>query len=579
MRYLEPDRRTLPPDVSVFFVDQPRGPSERAKVSRRSRRRPNLVGARWRIVLLASIGVALVLGAVARSAPHRALSFAATKSYRTDGEGDLAMADLNGDGRPDLVSLVDTLSVLLNRGDGRFAPRRHYATGGAASLAIRDLNGDGKSDLATANWNHTVSVLLNRGDGRFAPRRDYATGAGTGELAVADLNGDGKPDLVTANSDAGTISVLLNRGDGRFAPRSDYATGADLGYATLRVADLNGDAEPDLVSASKRGDTASVLLNQGDGTFGAKHDYSTSGPGLSSVTLADLNGDHKPDLATANFEAHTVSVLLNRGDGSFAPRRDYATGAGTGELAVADLNGDKKPDLVTPNNVNTVSVLLNRGDGRFAPRRHYATGAGPGSLTLADLNGDGKPDLTSVNAGPDTFSVLLNRGNGSFATRRDYPTGVFADDLEIADLNNDGKPDLITSYDYRSPDSNTISVLLNRGNGGFLPRADYRTGGSVLPIAIADLNGDRRPDLVTEDGDSVFVLINKPGLCNVQRVTGMVLAAAKRKLARVNCRVGKVISYSTRVRRGRVISQKPKFGAVRLKGAKVNLVISRGRKR
>jgi hypothetical protein len=192
MQHLEPNRRTL---LTRRVL---RGPAERPRVSRRSRRRPSIVGARWHIVLLACIGVALVLGAVARSAPVRALSFAATKSYKTDGEGDLAMADLNGDGRPDLVSLVGTVSVLLNRGDGRFAPRRHYATGGAASLAIGDLNGDRRPDLVTAYAN-TVSVFLNRGDGSFAPRSDYAAGAGPGSLSVAFLYLDGQPMHEPAN--------------------------------------------------------------------------------------------------------------------------------------------------------------------------------------------------------------------------------------------------------------------------------------------------------------------------------------------------------------------------------------------
>ena len=195
-------------------------------------------------------------------------------------------------------------------------------------------------------------------------------------------------------------------------------------------------------------------------------------------------------------------------------------------------------------------------------------------LGIADLNGDRKPDLATANATADTVSVLLNRGDGRFAPRRDYPTDVFPDTLEIADLNHDGKPDLTISY-YRD---NAVSVLLNRGNGGFLPRADYRTGGVDVPIAIADLNGDRRPDLVNAYGDSLFVLINKPGVCNVQRVTGMVLAAAKRELARVNCRVGKVISYSTRVRRGGVISQRPRFGAVLRGGGRSTSSSAAGRR-
>ena len=213
-------------------------------------------------------------------------------------------------------------------------------------------------------------------------------------------------------------------------------------------------------------------------------------------------------------------------------------------------------------------------------RRDYATGEGYGPLAIADLNGDHKPDLATAN-GITTVSVLLNRGNGRFAPRRHYPTGVYPDTLEIADLNHDGKPDLAMSFFRDSPDSRTVSVLLNRGNGSFQPRVDFRTGGSpVFPIAIADLNGDRRPDVLTSDGNTVSVLINKPGLCNVQPVTDMVLAAARRKLAGANCRVGKVRRvYSTGRAAGWVLSQKPRFGVVRRAGAKVDLVVSRGRKR
>ena len=76
------------------------------------------------------------------------------------------------------------------------------------------------------------------------------------------------------------------------------------------------------------------------------------------------------------------------------------------------------------------------------------------------------------------------------------------------------------------------------------------------------------------------MLLNTPGLCTVQNVEGTTLPAAKRRIARANCRVGKIRrAYSNRVERGRVISQKPKFGAVLPGGGKVNLVVSRGRRR
>ena len=244
--------------------------------------------------------------------------------------------------------------------------------------------------------------------------------------------------------------------------------------------------------------------------------YAT-GAGLAALALSDLNGDGKPDLTTANYGANTVSVLINRGDGSFAPRSDYATGHSPGSLALADLNGDHRPDLATANGANTLSVLLNRGDGSFEHRRDYATGEGYGPLAIADLNGDHKPDLATAN-GITTVSVLLNRGNGRFAPRRHYPTGVYPDTLEIADLNHDGRPDLAMSFFRDSPDSLTVSVLLNRGNGRFRPRVDFRTGGSpVFPISTADLNGDRRPDVLTSDGNTVSVLINKPGSATCSR--------------------------------------------------------------
>jgi hypothetical protein len=129
--------------------------------------------------LLACVGLALIFGAAALSAAS-ALSFAAAKSYSSGrSPHSVAIGDLDGDGKPDLVIAnadADTVSVLLNRGDGSFQAKRDYRTDSRPeSAVIGDLNGDGKPDLATANEG-TVSVLLNRGDGSFQAKRDYATG-------------------------------------------------------------------------------------------------------------------------------------------------------------------------------------------------------------------------------------------------------------------------------------------------------------------------------------------------------------------------------------------------------------------
>jgi FG-GAP-like repeat/PASTA domain/FG-GAP repeat len=426
-----------------------------------------------------------------------------------------------------------------------FAAARSYAFGsdetqlGPRSVAIGDLNGDGRADLATPHDPNTVSVLLNEGGGSFRAKRDYRTGRGPTDVAIGDLNGDGKLDLATANLLADTVAVLLNKGDGTFQAMRDYLAGQIP----------------------------------------------------TSIAIGDLDGDDDLDLATVNYR-NTLSVLLNSGDGSFPAKRNYPTGRRPTSIAIGDLNGDGKPDLSTGNNGNTVSVLLNRGDGSFQATRNYRTGKQHDSIAIGDLNGDGKLDLATGNS-ESTVSVLLNKGDGGFQTIRDYPTG--GGHVAIGDLNGDGKADLATAHpgvDYYG--LGIVSVLVNRGNARFRASLHYATAAAPWWLAIGDLSGDGKLDLATASpqAHTVSVLLNRPGLCTVQNVAylriqegqsvifvrGKTLSAATWTLARANCRVGKIRRvYSKSVGRGRVISQRPKFGTVLPGGGKVNLVVSRGR--
>jgi VCBS repeat protein len=339
--------------------------------------------ARGSAVLLASIGVALLLGAAARSAARHAPSFAQAKSYATGNGPAPTVADLNGDGRPDLVTAnyrANTVSVLLNRGRGALGARKDYATGREPfSVAIGDLNGDGKADLVAQLDEAAVSILLNSGDGSFGAKRDYPTNElGSSLPVVADLTADGKADLVTYN-EGDTVSVLLNRGDGTFEPARNYATGR--GVSSLAVDDLNGDGRPDLATANTRASTVSVLVNRGDGSFAPKRDLRTARSPF-SVKTRDLNGDRKLDIVTANFGG--ISVLRNKGGGSFGAHRDYPncrpcfadSKPDFASIETADLNRDGKPDVVTRNDDEleheeygvSCSVFLNKGNGTFKRR-------------------------------------------------------------------------------------------------------------------------------------------------------------------------------------------------------------------
>jgi hypothetical protein len=332
-------------------------------------------------------------------------SFASPVTYPIASGGQaLAVADLNGDGKPDLVTVSEveksTASVLLNRGDGAFRPRRDYRTGSyAEALAVGDLNGDGKPEIVTANG-ETVSVLLNRDDGTYEANRDYpAPGSEayeTNHVAIGDINGDDKPDLVIVNDEAST--VLFNTGNATFRPKRGLRGGGDA----VAIGDLNGDGEPDL--ATEFG-AVSVLLNRGDGAFRkARRTYQAGGDG-SGVFLGDLNDDGRPDLVVTYPDGNTVQVLLNNGDSTFRPNVDYRTVSAPNWVAIGDLNGDATPDLVAA--AESVSVMLNRGDGTFKPKLDYRAGRrSPSAIAVGDLNGDGWTDLATVN--DKVVSVLIN---------------------------------------------------------------------------------------------------------------------------------------------------------------------------
>jgi len=364
------------------------------------------------------------------------------------------------------TSYAWSFTTLVNDGSGTFAPDSVYPAGdGPRSVFAADLDGDGDLDLATISGDPgEVWVLLNNGDGTFANDSVYLVYYDPFSIFAADLDGDGDLDLAVAIEEGeymGSVSVLLNNGDGTFAPYSRYTVyGA---ASSVFAADLDGDGDLDLATADYfLSGTVSVLLNNGDGTFGP-HSVYLVGAGPFSVFAADFDGDGALDLATANatrpYRDSTVSVLLNDGDGTFGPYSIYLVGDTPWSLFAADLDGNGDLDLVTADTrSDSTSVLLNNGDGTFAPRSVYPVGDEPVSIFAADLDGDGDLDLATANTASDSVSILLNDKDGTFVPDSAYPAGDGPRSIFAADLDGDGDLDLATA----NFGSDNVSVLLNQ---------------------------------------------------------------------------------------------------------------------
>jgi hypothetical protein len=374
--------------------------------------------------------------------------------------------------RPLALLLATASAAYAQTPAATFAPVAIYSMGPNSTplcLAVADVNGDGKPDLLTLNAsvtavsNTVVAVLLGTGNGTFQTATTFSTGTNTPtRIAVADVNGDSKPDLLTVNVSSSSASVLLGNGDGTFQAAANFGTGPESNPYNIAVADVNSDGKPDLLTVNTSSDMVAVLLGTGTGTFQAAATFST-GPNSFpySITVADVNGDSKPDLLTANFSNDSAGVLLGNGDGTFQTATAFGIGSNSKpyEIAVADVNGDGKPDLLTANaGSDSAGVLLGNGDGTFQAAATFGTGtnSSPRSLAVADVNGDGKPDLLTANSVAKSASVLLGNGNGTFQAVVTYNAGGGGRSLAVADVNGDGKPDLLTANF-----SNSVGVLLN----------------------------------------------------------------------------------------------------------------------
>jgi hypothetical protein len=302
-----------------------------------------------------------------------------------------------------------------------------------------------------------------------------------------------------------------------FTPAQGFPLSLGSRPNDIAVADWNKDGKLDIVTCNA-GDTLTVLLGNGRGGF-------TPAPGspinaaAHLIAVGDVNNDRNPDLALTHHDSFDVVVLLGAGDGRFtaAPASPFTAHQGTKPhnhgLVLSDLNLDGNLDITTSNqDDNSVSVLLGNGSGGFAPATGspFPVGRAPYPHAVGDVNGDGNPDIVTPNVGSNNVSVLLGNGRGNFTPAANSPYAVAGRPYYIAlgDVSGDAKPDLITTHD----DINLMTTLLGDGRGGFSPApgSPFDLGRRAFKLVAADVNRDARMDIVigTEGGDSVTVLLS-----------------------------------------------------------------------
>ncbi|HEY9892853.1 MAG TPA: DUF4347 domain-containing protein, partial [Candidatus Sericytochromatia bacterium] len=357
------------------------------------------------------------------------------------------------------------------------------------NVATEDFNKDGNLDLAFgSNGTNGVSIALGDGTGQFGTATYFNTslpgGITNGSVAVGDFNKDGNSDLVTPNSGTSKVSLLLGNGDGTFGAATYFNVGS--GPQTVAVADFNGDGNSDLATANRNSNNVSILLGNGNGTFGAATNLSV-GSTPYFVVVGDFNLDGKSDLATANFASNSVlSILLQNANGTFGAATNFTVGNNPNYIALGDFNGDNNPDLATSNSSSSnVSILLGNGTGNFSAASNFGVGSVPYAIASGDFNADGKVDLATANNGSGDVSVLFGSGNGSFGTATNFVVGGGPLGIVVGDFNLDGLSDLATA-NYGSQNT---SILLNTSFpavnfGGATYSATEGTADTVVNIPV-----------------------------------------------------------------------------------------------
>ncbi len=330
----------------------------------------------------------------------------------------------------------------------------------------------------------------------FSPM-NFSVGANPTNVAVADFNNDTKPDLAVTNQVSNDVSILLNNGNGTYGTQSLVSAGT--GPYSIVAGKFNADNNFDLAVANSSSNNVSILLGNGNGTFSAPANFFV-GPSPISIASGDFNGDTKPDLVVANFGGFfsgSVSLLIGNGSGGFTTGNTVRTRTQPSYVTVLDFNGDAKQDIVVANfGADSVSTFAGSGSGTFQLVQNLGAGSGPVAIEAADFIGnDGIKDLAIANYNSDNLTFCTGFASGQFNCT---PNGTWS-----------ANPISISSGAFLGG-ATSLAVALSGSNLVRVVTSAISVGQNPNAVRTADLNVDGKPDLVSVNSGSndVSVLLN-----------------------------------------------------------------------
>ncbi|GJM20524.1 MAG: hypothetical protein DHS20C15_04390 [Planctomycetota bacterium] len=452
---------------------------------------------------------------------------------------DVALADLEGDGDLDLVASPSFANLAFSCGElmvfrwnaGGFdsevlLPMCPEGTliGSTGPVALADFDTDGNLDILCSGWDSQIprnTLLLGDGAGGFAPPLSLDMPA-MRSMAVGDLEADGDLDLISAGGHPNLV-VSRNEGGAHFSTEATpLSLGSSTFGSTLLALDADRDGDTDLVSVGGAFGSTSVitLLNDGRGDFpdaaeAVQYKRQFFVPSPTDLAAGDLNGDGVVDVIVSDGTDYGIATLLGGGTDLFTLRSVTAVASDSGPIALGDLDLDGDLDLVVgEGSLDAVTLLEGDGTGLLMRRDTLRRPNKVQDVELADLDDDGALELLTVHGEGVGLGVAQGAAPFQFAEPVFFAAGRDARSLLLVDIDADTQLDALVT----NTDSLFASVLLGTQGTDFAasPPLQVSAGlpellGQSPSLALADLNADGLPDLMSRNTEGVSVRLRLPG--------------------------------------------------------------------